>query len=127
MAALPADLRAVMKPMTTYADSKGRSSNIEANVTASIDYLPLLAEFEVLGFRTHANEHEQKRQAQYAYFAAGNSRVKYNQSSTRSAISWWNRSARYNENNAFSCVDYYGGVGSGYAREAYSLAPIFLV
>ena len=77
MAALPADLRAVMQPMTKYPDNKGNSSNVAANVTKTIDYLPLLSEFEIFGARSYANQYEKDYQAQYAYYSAGNSKVKY--------------------------------------------------
>ena len=127
MAALPADLRAVMKPMTTYADSKGNSSNVEENVTASIDYLPLLSEFEVFGTRSYANQYEQNKQAQYAYFAAGNSKVKYNHSSTGSSVYWWERSAYCNGNYSFCYVSNHGSANNGSAGNSYGLAPAFLV
>lgn len=58
MAALPSDLRAVMKPMTIYTDNKGNSSNVSGNVTTSVDYLPLLAEYEIFGARSYANQYE---------------------------------------------------------------------
>lgn len=127
MAALPADLRAVMKPMTTYADSKGNSSNVGANVTASIDYLPLLAEFEVFGTRSSANEYEQNKQAQYAYFADGNSKVKYKHSSTGTTVAWWERSANYAANTQFCYVYNTGTADARNAWSSHGLAPIFLV
>lgn len=49
MAALPADLRAVMKPVTKYTDNSGVGSNTSGAVTATTDYLFFLAEFEVQG------------------------------------------------------------------------------
>ena len=61
MAALPIDLRNVLKPITIYTDNGGDRSNIENNVTATIDYLPLLSEFEILGKRTAANIYEQNK------------------------------------------------------------------
>lgn len=127
MAALPADLRAVMKPMTTYADSKGNSSNAEANVTASVDYLPLLAEFEVFGTRKYANSYEQHKQAQYAYFATGNSKVKYKHSSPGTSIFWRERSAAYNESIRFCDVANGGYANVGKVSWSNGLAPIFLV
>lgn len=66
MYVLPSDLRAVMKPMTIYTDNTGRSSSSTASyVTATVDYLPLLAEFEVLGKTSYANTYEQNYQKQY--------------------------------------------------------------
>lgn len=127
MAAFPNDLRSVMKPMTIYTDNTGNSSNVQANVTASIDYLPLLAEFEVFGVRTNANQYEQIYQEQYAYYSAGNSKVKYRYSATSSTAYWWERSPYYNSYYDFCCVN---GVGSTNSfNDAYSLgiAPIFRV
>lgn len=127
MAALPADLRAVMKPMTIYTDNTGNKSNVEANVTASVDYLPLLAEYEIFGTRSYANEYEQNKQAQYAYFAAGNSKVKFRHSSTSSSVRWWERSASYGNANRFCGVNTGGGAYTSDAYYSYGLAPAFLV
>lgn len=127
MAALPADLRAVMKPMTVYADGKGGSSNSDANVRATVDYLPLLAEYEIFGSRSYANTYEQNYQAQYAYFAAGNSKVKYEHSSTGSSVRWWERSAYCNYSYYFCSVGSNGYADINYANCSYGLAPAFLV
>ena len=105
LAALPSDLRAVMKSVTKYTDNTGNSSNVAGNVTATTDYLWLFAEFEVFGTRYYANQYEQNSQAQYAYFSAGNSRIAYRHSSTGTAVWWWLRSARCGSNIHFCNVD----------------------
>ena len=46
LAALPADLRAVMKPITKYSDNTGGGNNTASYVTSTTDYLFELAEFE---------------------------------------------------------------------------------
>jgi len=127
MAALPSDLRAVMQPMTKYTDNKGNSSNVAANVTKTIDYLPLLAEFEIFGARSYANQYEKDYQAQYAYYAAGNSKVKYRHSATGSTAYWWERSPLYYYADTFCFVDAGGGAGSNLASLSYGLAPAFKV
>ena len=104
LAALPSDLRAVMKSVTKYTDNTGNGSNVAGNVTATTDYLWLFAEFEVFGTRYIANEYEKNSQAQYAYFSAGNSRVAYRHSSTGTAVWWWLRSAYCNDANYFCSV-----------------------
>lgn len=128
MAALPADLRAVMKPMTKYSSNAGNASNrTEAVVTATIDYLPLLAEYEVCGERKYANSYEQNKQAQYAYFAAGNSKIKYSHLSNDTAATWWTRSPHETDGGAFC---YINTVGTSYHRGShysYGIAPIFKV
>lgn len=127
MAALPADLRAVMKPITKYTDNKGNSSNVAANVTATIDYLPLLSEFEVQGARSYANQYEQNSQAQYAYYSSGNSKVKYRHSATSSTARWWVRSPRYNGASSFCSVNTNGAAYNSGASYSIGLAPAFMV
>ena len=128
MAALPADLRAVMKPITKYTDNKGNSSDVAANVTSSLDYLPLLAEQEIFGGnRTYSNQYEKNSQVQYAYYSAGNSKVKYRHSATGSTAYWWERSPCYNSGNYFCRVNTNGGANSDNAGSSYGLAPAFMV
>ena len=128
MAALPADLRAVMKPITKYTDNKGNSSDVAANVTSSLDYLPLLAEQEIFGGnRTYSNQYEKNSQVQYAYYSAGNSKVKYRHSATGSAAYWWERSPNYNSNNYFCRVYTNGDANISTARYSSGLAPAFMV
>ena len=127
MAALPSDLRAVMKPMTIYTDNTGGGSNTASYVTASVDYLPLLAEFEIFGTRSYANSAEQNYQQQYQYYKNGNSKVKYRHSSTSSTALWWERSPYYNSSSYFCIVSTNGAANSNYARFSYGLAPAFRV
>lgn len=128
MAALPADLRAVMKPITKYTDNKGNSSDVAANVTSSLDYLPLLAEQEIFGGnRTYSNQYEKNSQVQYAYYSAGNSKVKYRHSATGSAAYWWERSPFYSNNHTFCYVNTYGNANYYTAWYSYGLAPAFMV
>ena len=127
MAALPADLRAVMKPITKYTDNKGNSSDVAANVTSSLDYLPLLAEQEIFGGnRTYSNQYEKNSQVQYAYYSAGNSKVKYRHSATGSTAYWWERSPYYNS-NYFCNVNTNGSANYNYAGYSRGLAPAFMV
>lgn len=128
MAALPSALRAVMRPMTVYTDNSSSSLHyIESYVTTSIDYLPLLAEYEVFGTRTYANEYEQDYQTQYAYYASGASKVKYQHSYTTATAFWWERSPVYNGSGTFCIVLNSGDADTHYSTYSYELAPMFLV
>lgn len=127
MAALPSDLRAVMKPMTIYTDNTGGGSNTASYVTASVDYLPLLAEFEIFGTRSYANSAEQNYQQQYQYYKNGNSKVKYRHSSTSSTAYWWERSPYYDDGSGFCGVYANGNAASSYAWNSLGLAPAFRV
>lgn len=126
MAALPSDLRAVMQPVTKYTDNTGNSSNSSGNVTATTDYLFLLAEFEVFGTCSGTNQYEQNSQAQYDYYKAGNSRIANNHSAVSTAVWWWLRSPYYANYNYFRHVgtdgtsnahgaNYSAGVRPGFA------------
>lgn len=127
MAALSLDLRAVMKPVTKYTDNTGGGSNSSGAVTATTDYLFFLAEFEVQGARSYANQYEQNYQAQYDYYKAGNSKVKYRHDATGTAVYHWCRSARYGDSGLF-CLVSTGGTASGYFADSSSgLAPGFCV
>ena len=129
MAALPSDLRAVLKPITKYTDNVGGGSgSVQSNVTATTDYLPLLSMKEVFGSTQGiANSYEGNCQAQYTYYANGNSKVKYKHSDVNTAAWWWLRSPYYYSSNSFCAVWSSGSYGSGIASYSAALAPAFAV
>ena len=127
MAALPSDLRAVMQPMTIYTDNTGGGSDNASYVTKTTDYLPLLAEYEIFGTRSYANSAEKNYQAQYAYYSAGNSKVKYCHSATSSTAWWWERSPTCDYSNTFCFVYTNGNANYSYARNSGGVAPAFRV
>lgn len=127
MSCLPADLRAVMKPITKWTDNIGGSGDTEEKITAMIDYLPLLAEFEIFGTRMKANSFEQNHQAQYEYYSTGNSKIKYRYSATNSAAYWWERSPLYDNVTNFCHISSKGNSYSTGTRSVYGIAPILLV
>ena len=124
MAALPADLRAVMKPITKYTNNAGNSSAASA-ILPTIDYMPLMAEFEVFGVQTNANPNEKTYQAQYEYYKSG-SAIKYKQNDVASSAGWWLRSPKSSSDN-FCGVRVNGTVGYLFASASSGVAPTFLV
>ena len=127
MAALPEDLRAVLKPMTIYSDNTGGGSNTASYVTTTVDYLPLLSEYEVQGTRTYANSAEQNHQAQYQYYKNGNSKIKYKHNGTSTAAYWWLRSVHATNLGAFCIVRTDGSASGSDAYYCSGVAPIFCV
>lgn len=125
LAALPADLRAVMKSVTKYTDNTGGGSNSASAVTATTDYLWLLAEFEVFGSRTYANSSEPSSQAQYEYFKAGNSKIAYKHSAAETAAAWRLRSPTYINGSDFCAVGSGGGAYGYSAYRSLALVPGF--
>ncbi len=127
MAALPAELRAVMKPMTKYTNNVGGSGDTAEKVTTSVDYLPLLSEFEIFGSRSYANSAEQTYQTQYEYYSAGNAKKKYKHSSTGSSARWWERSANCSNSTNFCIVTSSGGADYSGAYGSCGVAPAFKI
>ena len=127
LAALPADLRAVMKPATKYSDNTGGGSDAASYVTSTTDLLPLLSEFEYHGARYYANSAEKNYQAQYDYYRAGNSKVHYKHNATGTAAGVWCRSVYSSYTDAFCRVSTDGSAGTSYAYYSRALAPCFFV
>lgn len=125
--ALPSDLQAVLKTTTIYSNNTGGGSDVASYVTATQDELYLLAEFEIFGARTYANSAERNHQQQYAYYVAGNSKIKYRHDSTATAVIWWERSV-YATNAANFCAVYTDGTANYYtASYSRGLAVAFKV
>lgn len=126
IAVIPAALRAVLKSVTKYTNNTGNSSAASA-VTATTDYFFLLSEYEVFGSTTYANSNEASKQAQYSYYSAGNSKVKYNHSATSTAVYWWLRSPSASISTYFVFVYADGTVNYNYANYSFGFAPGFCV
>jgi len=127
LAALPSDLRAVMKSVTKYSDNTGGSPDNASYVTSTTDYLFLLAEFEYHGARSYANSAEKNFQLQYSYYKAGNSKVKYKHGETGTAASHWCRSVYVGNAYTFCLVSTGGSAGNSYANGSWGAAPGFAV
>ena len=124
---LPSELTSVIKTTSIYSDNTGGGFNAASYVTATQDDLYLLAEFEIFGARTYANSAEQNYQQQYAYYVAGNSKVKYRHDSTATAAYWWERSAYATNGGRFGIVNTDGTANSYNARGSLGLAVAFKV
>lgn len=134
MAALPSDLRMVMKPITKYTDNVGgvAGANQETKISSTVDYLPLLAPVEITGPGKYKwdNPYEEYSQMQYKYYENGNSALKYNHSDISEKTIWWLRSP-YNysssETSSFCQVNEHGSCDSNDCRVSRGIAPVFLV
>lgn len=126
MAALPSDLRAVLKPITKYTNNVGQSSAASA-ITPTVDYLPLLSEYEVFKTTTYANTNEATYQAQYQYYANGKSKVKYQHNAVSNTARWWLRSPFAGGSASFCTVGADGTISGSLAYLSYGVASAFLV
>ena len=125
--ALPSELTSVIKTTSIYSDNTGGGSDTASYVTATQDELYLLAEFEIFGARTYANSAEQNYQRQYAYYVAGNSKIKYNHSSTATDVRWWDRSVFAANAVLFCLVTTAGTAGRAAASVSIGLAVAFKI
>lgn len=125
--ALPSELTSVIKTTTIYSDNTGGGSDVASYVTATQDDLYLLAEFEIFGAQTYANSAERNYQKQYAYYVAGNSKVKYRHDSTATAVTWWERSVYAAYAYDFCIVSTNGTATTSYAYISNGLAVAFKI
>lgn len=127
IAVIPAALRAVLKSVTKYTDNTGNKSTAASAVTSTTDYFFLLSEFEVFGSIKYANRNESSKQAQYAYYSAGNSKIKYKHNGTSTAAYWWLRSPNAGNSSYFVVVNTGGTVNNNFASRSFGFAPGFCV
>ena len=122
-AAFPADLRAVIKQSTIFtAPDKG-----DIALTATQDEVFLLAEYEVFGSGNYASTQEPTYLKQYAYYSAGNSKVKYKHNATSTAAYWWERSPGSATSYSFCDVNTDGSAGKSSAYISSGVSPAFKV
>ena len=122
-AAFPADLQAVIKPSTIF--TAPNTGNIE--LTATQDDVFLLAEYEVFGARTYASTQEPNYLKQYAYYSAGNSKVKYRHNATIYDAYWWERSPYSGSSSTFCFVSINGSATRLSASYSGGVSPAFKV
>ena len=102
---LPDDWEAIIKPVNKASGTGGGSSSGTETVS---DNCFLLAEVEIFGSRKYAVAGEG---TQYAYYKAGNSKVK---DKSGSAFDWWERSPGSGDNESFCKVASDGSAAGDY-------------
>lgn len=126
IAVIPAELRMMLKSVTKYTNNTGYSSAASA-VTATTDYFFLLSEYEEFGVTVRGNTNESNKQAQYSYYSAGNSKVKYNHSATSTAVIYVCRSPGISNSEGFVTADAAGNLNGSLADFSLGFAPGFCV
>lgn len=133
LSAFPTSLREVMRPARKYTHN-GTDSRFPVDspdrVFGMSDFLPLLAEYELMGVQKYANSTEQNYQQQYDYYKNGNSKIKYKQSATGNKCLYWLRSIKPSTYPGLSWVYFSSSsssVGSGSSCFSNGVAPIFFI
>ena len=115
---LPSAWQTAIKPVNKASGKGGGSSSGTETVS---DSCFLLAEIEIFGSTKFSVSGEG---TQYAYYKAGNSKVK---NKGGSADHWWTRSTNPGTNDDFCNVFIRGNASRGYANKRYSVAFGFCV
>ena len=115
---LPTEWQTVIKPVNKASGTGGGSTSGTEIVS---DSCFLLAEIEIFGSATYSVAGEG---SQYAYYSAGNSKVKYR---SGSADNWWERSPRSDASNGFCRVTSGGDAISAGSNFSYGVAFGFCV
>lgn len=115
---LPDDWEAIIKPVNKVSGTGGGSSSGTETVS---DSCFLLAEIEIFGSTTYSVSGEG---TQYAYYKAGNSKVK---KKGGSANTWWERSPRSGDKSSFCCVRFNGNTAMDVANNSSGVAFGFCV
>ena len=126
-ALLPQAWQDIITPVVKYTDNFGNKTDLARNVTPALDEFFLMSEYEVHGVRTYANSYEKNYQAQYAYYANGNSKIRYNHSNTSQAVIWWVRGP-YTAYTYYFCYVYSSGSANySYSSWSFGVTPCFTV
>lgn len=123
--AMPEELQSVLKTVQKYTQNNLGSGAMQ--VTATNDTLFLLSECEVTGETAHSVKKEGEMQAQYAYYEAGNSKLKYKHNSQTNAAIYWLRSPSASNNTNYVTIETNGRAGNKNAVYSYALAAAFCV
>ena len=110
---LPSAVQSAIKPVTKKASEGGYVSTV---VNSYNDTLFLLSEVEVFGSTTYSVSGEG---TQYAYYKAGNSKVK---KVNGSASYWWERSPRVNGLTGFCFINSFGYASASNASNSRGVA-----
>ena len=112
---MPAEVQDAIREVQKKTSAGNKSSSIQT----TNDKLFLLSEIEIFGRTTFSFAGEGK---QYAYYQAGNSKVK---NLSGSAYTWWERSPCSSESDLFCRVSSNGSADAGAAGNSYGVAFAF--
>lgn len=125
---MPYDLQTVLKVITKYSDNIGGGNlNYIDAITATSDEIFLLAEYEVSETFDESNRAEHNSQVRYAYYSAGNPRLRYKHNETNTSAGWFLRSPHRANKNAFVYIAYDNDMTGAGAYSSYGFAPAFCV
>lgn len=127
LAAMPEAWQGVLSGCVKYSDNVGGISGAISNMSATVDKIFLLSQYEAQGAKGNVNAGESVYQKQYDYYANGNSRIKYKHNATGTTAVWWLRSTDIRYSDRFRTISESGGSNPVAANYSYGFAPAFMV
>ena len=115
LALMPSEVQSGIKEVNKLTSAGNKS----ATINTSADKLFLLAEIEIHGRTYNAKSGEG---TQYAYYSAGNSKIKYKNGNARA---WWSRSPVGGNNRGFCYINTSGTYSTYDANNSQSIAFAF--
>lgn len=125
--AMPNDWQEVIANATKYTDNVGGGAEVAGNVSATTDKIFLLGGGELVRQISVWNRYENDFQAQYEYYANGNSKIKYRHTDPTATCWWWLRSPCKSNDYQFCIERYDGYLITKEAHFSYGFAPAFRV
>lgn len=115
-----------------YTDNSNSSTHNSTTVTDTYDDLFLLAPYEVFGSATtlsSVNSTESLLQTQYEYYNSSDSArfIRYRDTATSTATSWWLRSPLTSQTSYFTIVNASGGFANSSATSNNLISPVFVI
>ena len=125
---LPASWKAVLATVPKYSDNAG-GTDPTANMSVTEDKLFILSATEIKGSNNYTKAEEANRNAQYAYYANGNSAIKNYHNDYDNPTEYWTRSTVLNTINKFCYIDTSGNIATdnGEANTYRAIAPGFVI
>ena len=119
--ALPSDLKSNIRAVTKWQNDGGSTSG-----QSSSNEIWLLSEMEIFGSASHSNYTANQLQYDFYKGVTGWSaapQIKYNDTATSEAVSWWERSAYSGVSNSFCYVHSVGSAAGNTANYSFGFAP----
>ena len=119
--ALPSDLKSNIRAVTKWQNNGNSTSG-----QSSSNEIWLLSEMEIFGSAKQSKYTANQLQYDFYKGVTGWSaapKIKYKDTVTSKAVSWWERSANSSDSNLFCIVGTVGGAGNNYANVSFGFAP----
>lgn len=128
---LPTEWQNVIAVCKKYTDNVGNYSTLvgsnQSAVTSTQDKIFLLSEYELTGQTKNSNSFEAQFQKQYAFYANGNSKIKYKHLDTTTKCCYWLRSVSAQGQTAWCYADTEGYIYKDKISTSNGFSPCFMI